>query len=210
MRISAPAWSKVLKVASTFGGYVVDSKRNASKGKDQNLSGAIALRVPSATFEDALAAVRTFGKVRIDSSGSQDVTQEFVDNESRLRNLRAQEAVLLKLMEKAKWVAESIQVQNSLSGVQGGIEQITGRQNLLRAQTDLSTITVALAKPGALPGTTSRFSRTLHLAKDGLIGMVLFGVVAVTWGIPLALLAGAVILITRKLRRRSTPAIPAT
>ena len=62
-------------------------------------------------------------KVRSESVSGQEVGQEFVDLAARERNLHAQERVLLRLMNRAISVTDTIRVENELSQVQGQIEQ---------------------------------------------------------------------------------------
>ncbi|MGH2830870.1 MAG: DUF4349 domain-containing protein, partial [Actinomycetota bacterium] len=197
------AWSKVVQAAVRFGGYVAGSDRGSTTiDDDERPYGSITLRIPARRFEEALVALRSLGKVTGDESSSNDVTQEFTDIESRLRNLRSQQAVLLRLMDKARTVGETLNVQSHLSHVQSEIEQLTGRRNVLAAQTDLSTITVSLAEPGAVePKPASWIEKAWNQALDGLegIGTVLF--VGAIWLAPLAVLFALAMAILRRFRR---------
>ena len=87
--------------------------------------------------------------MRSESVSGQEVGQEFVDLAARERNLHAQERVLLRLMNHAISVTDTIRVENELSQVQGQIEQIAGRLRYLHDQADMSTITVSLKQAGA-------------------------------------------------------------
>jgi hypothetical protein len=91
------------------------------------------IRVPadSRTYSNTLERLRGLStKVVEESVSSQDVTEEFVDLESSLRNLRATEARLLALLERAQKVEEVITVQRELTNVRGQIEKIEGRRTL--------------------------------------------------------------------------------
>lgn len=205
------AWNKALQTANRFTGYVASSQRNVSDAedeKDKTLSGKLSIRVPARRFEETMVALRGLGKVLADTSTSDDVTEEFVDLESRLRNFRAQQGVLIRLMDKARNVNETLQVQSHLATTQAEIERITGRLNALKSLTEMSTINLNLGEPGIKANamvaekSRSRFEKAWDMALDGLaaIGTVLF--VGTIWVVPLLLLGLAVFLLTRRLQRR--------
>src|SRR5207249_2644267 len=86
------------RVADQYGGFVAGSTiRDAGDHREANLT----LRVPAQSLSLALADLRGLARTVTDESrSSQDVTEEYTDVESNLRNLRATETQLLALMEK--------------------------------------------------------------------------------------------------------------
>ncbi|HYI46312.1 MAG TPA: DUF4349 domain-containing protein, partial [Actinomycetota bacterium] len=105
-------------VAERYGGFIVSSSvDDARRG-----SASATLRVPAEDFATALGALRELGSVEREELGGEDVSQELIDLEARLRNYRAQERVLLNLMAEARSVADTIRVQNQLSGIQLEVE----------------------------------------------------------------------------------------
>lgn len=206
------AWNRAFGVATRFGGYVLSSSRGRQdpaaeeKADDSPQFGDITIRVPAGKYETALVELRRLGKVTGDVSSSEDVTQEFVDLEGRLRNARAQEAVLLKLMARATSIEDTIAVQGQLSQVQLQIEEITGRLRYLRSQTDLSTITLHVAEPGAAaaPGEGPSLSQAWETAIEGLQRIGAAVMIGGLWLAPFALLA-AVVLGWRRRGARPAP-----
>lgn len=132
--------SEVVDVARAHGGFVLSTTVDEGGVR----SGMVVLRVPAESFEDALADARTVGEVVREQVSGEDVSQEFVDLDARLRNFEAQESVLLDLMSKSASVADTLRVQRELQDVQLEIERLRGRLRYLRDQTDLSTITLHL------------------------------------------------------------------
>ena len=89
-----------------LGGYIVQTQ---TYGADEYASITIVFRVPSAQFDNALNGVKGIAqKVVSQSLGGEDVTEEFVDLESRLRNLEATRTRLLDLLEKATKVEDAL------------------------------------------------------------------------------------------------------
>ena len=146
---------RAVQSAARYGGFVFST----TVDDDSSRSGTIVIRVPSVRFEEALDDLKGLGDTERESISGQDVSQEFVDLRARQRNLEAQEAVLLELMNRARSVTDTIRVQSELQGVQLDIERIRGQLRYLEDQTDFGTITAHLSEAGAAaskPGTIER------------------------------------------------------
>lgn len=82
----------------------------------------------------------------------QDVTGQYVDLQSQLTNLRAEQQRLLDLMAHSSNLSDTIAIEDRLSQVEGQINQIEGRQNALNGQTSFYTVTINLTPLSALTG----------------------------------------------------------
>ena len=165
----AAAVDNVAALAGRSGGWVVSSDRSARHG------GYISIRVPAGSLDAAIQRLRELAlKVESEISTSQDVTDEYVDIQSRLKGLRATEDRLLEIMLQADDVEDALNVQLELSNLQTRIEQIEGRIKYLEQTSAYSLINVGLrASPLALPveagpdktfavGTNARFRATFQ------------------------------------------------
>jgi Domain of unknown function (DUF4349) len=133
-------------IARAHGGFVLSSQTAG----DDSKRGRIVIRVPSTEFERAMSDARALGKIKGEEVAGQDVSQEFVDLGARLRNYTAQEAVLLKLMDSAQSVTDTIRVQRELEDIQLQIERLRGRLRFLEDQTAFGTISIGLREAGAV------------------------------------------------------------
>lgn len=195
------SFSKASLVAEKLGGFVTGSSVSETKGKVA--SGIITLRIPSEKFQTALSELRALGKVSAEEQSGQDVSQEFVDLEARLRHAKVQETFYMKLMDRAESVSDLIQIQSQLSQVQLQIEELTGRLEFLKNQTTLSTVTVRIFEPGVEPGKPkTTLGKAWQEALDGFKSVVSGLIVALGWIAPIALLAVALFALWR-LRSRS-------
>ena len=209
------AMDRVQAMARQLGGYTVSSESWLS---DDQLNTRLTIRVPAAKFEEAMAQLRGLGiKVNHESATSDDVTDEYVDLESRLRALEAKEAQLLKFLDQAEDTEAVLAVYEQLSATQVEIEQVKGRMAYLEKLSAMATITAELlpeaAEPpvieeGWKPGTTLRnAARALVSTLQGLVRALIWFVV---WVLPVLVLVAlpivAVWWIVRRLRRRSRKA----
>jgi hypothetical protein len=143
-------------IASQAGGFVSASNTHLQRDDDQDRMVAdLTLQVRSDSADSAMSDLRALGKVSSETSGSQDVTDEYVDLDSNLRNLQASETAILKLMDKATQISDVLSLQRELTNVRGQIERIQGRKTYLERRTDMATITLSLRLPPATPSTVT-------------------------------------------------------
>lgn len=134
---------KISKFAEDKGGWVVSS--NISE-YEKVPSGSITVRVPAESFDEAMSYFRSLAvRVSNERTQAQDITEEYVDLQSRLRNLEAAEIQLLELMKRTGKISEILEVQRELTNVREKIEQIKGRMQYLEQSVKMSSITVNLA-----------------------------------------------------------------
>lgn len=146
----ATSFNDVSRIAKTAGGFVEKSSFLNASDADGSRAATLTLRVPATRYEDVLAELRTMAGVKVEreTSKSSEVTEQYTDLQSRLRNLEATEAQYLKLLEQAKTIQEILTVNDRLNSVRSQIEQAQGRLKVLDNLTDLATIDVSL-KPFA-------------------------------------------------------------
>lgn len=203
---------KITAAAESHGGFVVTSefKQNpVSAGAKPSQSVTVVARVPSAQFAAALEQIRNSGeRVVQEKVSGQDVSEEYLDVEARLRNKKALEGQFLEIMKQARKVGDALDVQTQLADVRTEIERLEGRRRFLENQAALSTITTTLQMPQPIiAATTAGFGSTIKQAFGDAIDMaasiVLFVIQSVIVLVPIAFFFGLPLwLIWRVLRRR--------
>ena len=133
------AVESISRLAGASGGWVVSSAVTSPR------NGAISVRVPAGRVDSAAEELRRMSvEPAFESSTSRDFTEEFVDNQSALKNLRAQEGALRALFLKAEKIEDAIRVQAEISKVTGQIENLEGRTNFLSQSAAFSLINITL------------------------------------------------------------------
>ena len=102
---------------------------------------SITIRVPRARFEEAIKKIEATGDIIHRDITAQDVTDEFLDTEIRLKNSRAMRDRLQELLQKAA-VKEALEIEKELGRITQEIERMEGRLKLLKDKIAFSTITV--------------------------------------------------------------------
>jgi len=201
-------YAQISAVAIKYGGYVISG--DARMGNDGLKNGSISIRVANTSdnFNKAQAEIDGLGNVTSRKISGQDVTEEYVDLQSRLRNAEAQEAQYLALMQRAQTIEEILSVQSRLAQVQSEIEQIKGRMKYMEGRTDFATISIDLRETGeGTPaddgGTDWGFVDSIRYAGWLSVQTVNFVIVALGVIVPLVILGGGLaLLIYRVIQKR--------
>jgi len=206
------------EMARSMDGFVVSSSFYvATFGESGQIEtsaqyASITIRVPSDRLDEALAQIKADAvEVRNENVYSDDITQQFIDNESRLRNLEAAEEQLLEIMESATETEDVLNVFNELTRIRGEIEVIKGQLQYLQQSADTSSISIELIPDVATqPIEVERWQlqATFNKAVEALIATVQFFVRALIWiaiyVLPLALVLALVVwLVVRAIRKRT-------
>jgi hypothetical protein len=198
------ALDQATDIAVNSGGYVVSSR---TWNDDDYKSAMLTMGVPSDQFEAVQRQLRALAvKVENDTSSGQDVSDEYVDLQSRLTNLEATAARIRELLKDAKDVDEALQVNIKLSDVESEIEQIKGRMQYLKDRSAFSTIVVNFQPQRPTPTPAAwQPGQTVEAAVDAA-GNLLRGLIdAVIWLtiviLPIAIPVVAIVALVRYLTR---------
>ncbi len=112
---------------------------------DQNI---IEIRVPAVYFDALLATVSSQAGVLIKKEiSSEDVTEEYVDTESRIRSEKQLEARYFELLKNCKTIDEMLKMEAELLKVRTAIEVAQGRLNYIDARSNYSTLRIIYYEP---------------------------------------------------------------
>ena len=214
---------RIAALAASLNGFVVSSnvyQASVDVAGNKIMQASITVRVPSAQLDAALTQIRALAvEVQTESVTGQDVTAEFTDLESRLRNLEAAEAQLVNIMDSATKTEEVLAVFNQLTYIREQIEQVRGQMKYYSESAAMSAVTVQLLpdalnqplevggwKPqGVAKQAIEALVRAFQNIADQLIWIALYVLpLVVVIGLPLYLV-GRVVL--RKVRKPKAPPV---
>jgi len=214
------AIDRLTQIVSDVGGYIVSSRiwyQDHYDGESYKYA-TITLGIPVDRFEVTMRRVRGLAlKVLDENASGEDVTDQFVDLESRLANLEATQARIQTFLEEAKSVDEALRINEELSQVEAQIEEVKGRMKYLSNRAAFSTITVTISpelpeieppKPHPwTPGDTLQDAfKTLVKAYQGITEFVIWLVVAI---LPILVPPLLVIwLLVKLVRRKPAKQVP--
>lgn len=131
---------QILDALGKYGGYVASDQEWAGSGR---VSQALVVRIPSDRFDDFFReATKGVGRFEEKNIRVRDVTEEFVDVESRIRNMKEMELRYVGLLEKAVSVKDVLEIEREVGELRSEIESLEGRLKLLQSQVSFSTLTM--------------------------------------------------------------------
>jgi hypothetical protein len=204
------ALARATRIAEAQGGFVATSEQSAQgSGAGERTSVTLSLRVPAERFVVTLEALRKLGSgPGSERVSTEDVSEEFIDLEARIKNQRALEAQFLEILTRATKVEEALHVQREIATVRTEIDRMEGRRRFLERETSLARITLRLVTAQPLVSTgLGDFGRSLSQAASDSVAVgagIITGVIRLVGVlVPFALLLGLPgVLVLRVLWKR--------
>lgn len=118
---------------------------------DNNRTATLSFRVPAAQLDRTITAVIELGYLQSRTISAEDVTDQLVDADARLRNLRKTEESLLTLLQKSGSIRDILAVNQQISQTRQQIEQIDAQLKNLRTRVAYSTVNLTIEQSVAGP-----------------------------------------------------------
>lgn len=174
----------------------------------ERISYDLKIRIPASNFEKLISAIEQGeGAIRLKNIQTRDVTEEYMDIETRLTTKKEYLKRYKELLSRAKNVEEVLQIEENIRVLQEEIESKEGRLNYLNDQVEFSTLDLYIFKEKEIPVVTKVEERFLERVKkalrSGWTGVVDFTLEVIhAW--PLISIVGAMAyLIRRMIKRRN-------
>ena len=182
---------RVTSIAESQGGFVVTSESKQRESDDPSqrvMDVTLIIRVPSSQFGPTRDAILGLSKHILNNKDTgQDVTEEFIDLEARIKTQKALEAQFLEIMKQARKVEDALEVQRQIAEVRTEIEKLEGRKRFLENRSSLSTITVNLRSPTTIIVSPTGFGRdvkeaareSVEVAREIILFLIRFVIVMI-------------------------------
>ena len=216
---------RIAAIAEAHGGFVVTSEAKQREGTEpaqRTLDIKLVVRLPENQFGAVLDQIRGLGGNLSEAKiTGQDVTEDFIDLEARIKTQKALEQQFLQIMKQAYKVEDAMEVQRQIADVRTDIEKLEGRKRFLENRSSLSTITVNIITPKPMvvvPTTGFRqsvgeaVSESIEVGSAIVLFFVRFAIVMVPVAGLVLLPAGLIVryVIRRTKRMRLAEALSAT
>ncbi|MEU3888395.1 DUF4349 domain-containing protein [Streptomyces sp. NPDC029041] len=192
------------------GGYV--GNETTTRDAEGHERTRVVLRVPVEKYDEVLAGLEGSGKLLDRSAKAEDVTDQVVDVESRIKTQRASVARIRELMDQATKLSDVVTLEGELSTRQADLEALLARQKSLEDRTSLATITLSLSetpvKKAAEDGDPG-FVDALAGGWSAFVTMLRWLAVAFGAVLPFAAVAALIVLLWLRVVRPRLPRRPA-
>jgi hypothetical protein len=192
--------ARVDSLVARYRGYYAEE--NFSDGYRSGL--VMTIRVPFGLFDAFVAGLEAGrGEILYKSISARDVSEEYLDVETRLANKRNYLERYREILRRANTIKEIMEVEQYIRRLEEEIESAQGRLRYLDSQTAYSTLELTLStEQVSVPDRNSFWTRTRQALSTGWDGIVTF-LVGLLYLWPLLLVAAALwIWICRRKKRR--------
>ena len=203
-----------------LGGYIEHqelyngSAYSASRRRNVNMT----IRIPADRLGEFTAQIEGTANVVNYSESAEDVTLQYVDTESRVKALEVEQERLLELLSKAETMADLLEIESRLTEVRYELESYASQLRALENKVSYATVYLNITQVKTYtevePQTVwqrigSGFSENLtdigEDLTDFFVWIVTFSPQLIFWAV---VIAGAVVLIRRKVRNRRARKMP--
>ena len=192
------------------GGYVGDETTGRDdKGRERT---RVVLRVPVDKYDEVLAGLQGAGRLLDRTAKAEDVTDQVVDVDSRIKSQRASVARVRELMDRATKLSDVVELEGELSNREADLEALLAQQASLKDRTGLATITLSLAETPVTATAKDESPGFLDALAGGwgaFLTMLRWLAVAFGAVLPFAAVAALVALVWLRLVRPRLPHRPA-
>ncbi|MEV5546213.1 DUF4349 domain-containing protein [Streptomyces sp. NPDC052309] len=192
------------------GGYIGDE--NTSRDEEGHEHTRVVLRVPVEKYDEVLDDLEGAGKLLERDAKAEDVTDQVVDVESRIKSQRASVARVRELMDRATKLSDVVTLEGELSSRQAELEALLAQQESLKDRTSLATITLSLSETPLEPAEKDDdpgFTDALAGGWDAFVTMLRWLAVALGAVLPFAVVAALLVLLWLRVVRPRLPRRPA-
>ena len=195
---------RIETLINIHGGYYANESFNKT---DWESSFNLIIRVPSVNFEKFISGIeKGDGEILYKDIQARDVTDQFIDLETRLENKRNYLSRYKDLLKRANSVKEILEIEEKIRGLEEEIESTTGRLKYLSDLVEYSTLDLSISTQNDFeynPAKRDRFSeRFKQSLSKGWFGFVDFSLFLIKiW--PFWLIASLIFYIWRKHKRRN-------
>jgi len=193
------AISKIKEMAKNYDGYVTNSNMWIYDSKTKY--GNITVKIPESKFEEFGDLLTQVGTIKSKEISSYDVTEEYIDLQARLKNLKNQEKRYTELLDMAKDVNEVLAVEAQLSRVRGEIESLEGRIKYLDNTTSYGTFYINIYEPEEVVhefGLKKAFDRAIEAFIISLTGIIII----TGFLLPILIGIGIIYFVVKYLKKR--------
>lgn len=202
------------QTVSELGGYTENMEVRGRADSNSRYASAV-LRIPSDKIDTVQNAFEDIATITYSTESKKDVTLNYSDVESRLKALRTEQDTLLKLLENAQALSDTIAIQSQLTQVRYQIESYESRLRLLQNKISYSTININVREvyressvnPSFWESVRNRFADSIDNIISSSSDFAIWFIGSIPYfviiGVIIAIIAAIVIVIRKRRRKRN-------
>ncbi len=197
-----------------YGGYVENFYLSGEAGSTYGRTANLTMRVPSEHLDAFVTGVAGFGKVLSRSETTEDMTEQYTDNETRIKTLNTKMERLLSLLSQAEEVSDILEIESEIADTQYQLDRYQSRQLNIDRRVDMSYVYVNLTEAVVQDNVDDeeltlgqRLSAAFEASIEGLgrfaRNLLVFLVMALPVIVPVAVIVVIILLVRRSRKAKA-------
>ncbi len=158
----------IFKAVEKYKGYIASDKEFELSGQTRN---TLIIRVPAYNFNKLLLeATQGVKKFKHKNINVEDVTEQFLDIQARLKTKKELEQRYSEILKQAKNVTEILEIEKQIEQIRATRESFQGRLKYLQNNISLSTLTITFYETNpTISGFSHEFKESFKNGWENLI-----------------------------------------
>lgn len=198
----------IQQLLAQYGGYIENLYQQGEAGSRYGRSASLTMRVPSDKLDAFVEGVNGYGRVTSRSETTEDMTEQYADNEMRLQTLYTKMERLQTLLSQAENVSDMLKIENEIADTQYDLDRLEGRQLSIDRRVDMSYVYVniqeTIVQDEVVDGELTLGQRLKAALKASIEGMGRFGrnlLVFLVMAAPVIVPVAVIVLIVKLVKR---------
>jgi len=192
-------------LVNKYNGYILssDTWSNEYEGVTYH-NGNCTVRIPVDNYSAFMNETNGVGNVQNVSQNQDDITDDYIDVQTRIETYKVQEQRLIELLAKAENLSDIISIEDKLSEVRYNIESYQSRMNYYTKVTDYATITIYISEVINYSNNNKiikALNNTIDNFVDFLEDIAVFFIYALPFILALVVIVIVVVMIIKKRNR---------
>lgn len=136
--------TSIQKQVKALTGYI--ESEDECKGTSDLRQNSLTIRIPADHLDDWMTATENFGTITSKSKTQQNVTLDYIDTESRVKSLRAEQTALMVMLEKASKLSDIIAIREQLQNINYQIDSYESQLRYMQNDVDYATINLSITE----------------------------------------------------------------
>jgi len=194
----------LINLVNKYKGYILssDTWSNEYEGVTYH-NGNCTVRIPVDNYNAFMNETNGVGNVQNVSQYQDDITDDYIDVQTRIETLKAQEDRLVELLAKAETLSDIISIEDKLTDVRYNIESYQSRMNYYTKVTDYATITIYISEVVNYSN-NNKIIKAINNTLDNFVGVLEDIAVFIIYALPFVLAIALIVIVVIVIIKRKS------
>lgn len=190
---------KLEALVDQYEGYITYSNTYTY---DDETSTSYDIEVPADAFDDFMNQAKSIAEVTNTSTSANDITDQYIDTEARLTNLKAEEETLQELLDQAETLSDVIAINDQLTSVRSDIESYESQKEYYDSLTEYASVSIYINSSASSASFPEKLADAFTNTFSNFLNVLANIAIILVYALPFILVIGCIMIIIHFIRKR--------